>query len=131
MSGAMEQMTPYQGYVAMYEFLGSLYDTVHNDTLGALLESMRPRPGEKTPVNPGLKSMWLSTIKLSKKTGQPISGRDAYELMCEFLRSISIQVAAPGLPEVISWIALHEHDPQANSDWTEAVAKAQQSKDGW
>jgi hypothetical protein len=51
--------------------------------------------------------------------------------MAEFLRRISAQIAAPGLKEVIAYIALHEHDAETLADWEEALEVAEGKYEEW
>lgn len=126
----MQQLTPFQAYAATFEFLGELYDTMHNDTLGALLESMRLRRDTGLPVNAGMKELWLETVQIHGDM-QLLTPEDAYAVMAEFIRELGLQIPPPGLQDVISWIALHEHDAQMWQTWEETITKAIGKYDEW
>jgi hypothetical protein len=126
----MQQITPFQAYVSAYEFLGELYDTVHNDTLGALLESMRLRRETRLPVNPGMKALWLETVQIHGDM-QLLTPEDAYAIMTEFVRELGLQIPPPGLQDVISWLCLHEHDAEMWQTWQETIGKAIGKYDEW
>jgi hypothetical protein len=117
-------------YAATFEFLGELYDTVHNDTLGALLESMRLRPDTGMPVNPGMKELWLETVQIH---GEPqlLTPEDAYAVMTEFVRELGLQIPPPGLQNVISWLSLHEHDAEMWQTWQDTIVKAVAKYKDW
>lgn len=117
----MNQLSPLQAYLSMYEFLGELYDTVQNDTLGAVLESLRIDRRTKLPVNPEMKTDWLATIRLAGLDAQQLSSDQVYDLMAEFLRTMSARIMAPGLEKVISYIALNEHNQAVRRSWEEAI----------
>ena len=118
------ELSPLQSYLAMYEFLGELYDTVQNDTLGAVLESLRIDRKTKLPVNPAMKTDWLATIRMAGLEGKPLTSGQAYDLMAEFLRNMSTQIVATGLEKVISHIALNEHNKAVRMNWEECVERA-------
>lgn len=126
-----QHITPFQAYAATFEFLGDLYDTVHNDTLGALLESMRLRRETRLPVNPGMKELWLETVQIHSGDKQQLSPEDGYAVMAEFIRELGLQIPPPGLQDVIAWIALHEHDARMWQTWQEAIEKAVGNYDEW
>lgn len=107
----------------MYEFLGEFYDTVQNDTLGAVLESLRIDRKTKLPVNPAMKADWLATIKMAGLEGNDLTSEQAYGLMAEFLRNMNTLISTTGLDKVISWISLNEHNKAVRLNWEECIAR--------
>jgi len=119
----MNTLSPLQAYLSMYEFLGEFYDTVQNDTLGAVLESLRIDRKTKLPVNPAMKADWLATIKMAGLEGNDLTSEQAYGLMAEFLRNMNTLISTTGLDKVISWISLNEHNKAVRLNWEECIAR--------
>jgi|GEM_PF-2837931 len=124
-----KELTAFEAYTAMYEFLGELYDTVLNDTLGAALESMRIKRDTNLPVNPAMMKDWLEITGEKDMENGAFSADAAYALMAEFLRKLSSKIGVTGLKEVISYISLNEHNKAVRSSWEEAIGLALEKYD--
>lgn len=125
----MTKLTSYQAYRAMYNFMGELYDTMDNDTLGAVLESLRIRRETGFPVNKSLKQSWES---LALRSGlDQFSEKEAWGLMEEFLRGIGQSLDDLQMDKVISYVALNENNAEVREIWSEMVEIAAGEEDEW
>lgn len=124
-------LTAFNTYTTAYEFLGQYYDTVQNDTLGAVLAGMRLQRETKLPVNPAMQQEWLATAGTPAMKDGAFTKQQAYDLMAEFLRRISAQIGPPGLTEAIVFVALHEHDAGTQERWEEAIELARGKYREW
>jgi hypothetical protein len=118
-----EPISPFYAYAATYEFLGQYYDAVHNDMLGALLESMRLKRETRLPVNPAMRMEWLALVPVN------VTAEEGYALMGEFLRKLSLKIEIDGLQDVIAYISLNEHNPEVQKIWEESLEAAKSYKE--
>ena len=125
----MTKLTSYQAYRAMYNFMCELYDSMDNDTLGAVLESLRIKRETGLPVNKNIKNDWE---KLVTRSGlQNFSPKDAWDLMEEFLRGIGQALDSLPMDKVISYVSLHENDKETQATWAEMVEIAAGEDEDW
>jgi hypothetical protein len=125
----MTKLTSYQAYRAMYNFMGELYDTMDNDTLGAVLESLRIKRETGLPVNKNLKNDWE---KLAARSGLAVfDSGEAWKLMEEFLRGIGQALDSLQMDKVISYIALNENNRAVRATWEEMVEIAAGEEEEW
>lgn len=125
----MTQLTSYQAYRAMYNFMGEIYDSMDNDTLGAVLESLRIKRETGLPVNKNLKNDWE---KLVARSGLDRFGaNDAWKLMEEFLRGIGQSLDSLQMDKVITYVSLRENDRETRALWDEMVEIAAGEEEDW
>lgn len=125
----MTTLTSYQTYRAMYNFMGELYDSMDNDTLGAVLESLRIKRETGLPVNKTLKRDWENLVIRSGRDA--FTSQEAWKIMEEFLRGIGQALDSLQMDKVISYVALNENNKEVRSTWEEMVEIAAGEAEEW
>lgn len=112
----------------MYRFLSEVYDTLDNDTLGALLNALTIEKNG-LPKNKQLKDDWT---RLCASSGRlEFNATESWYLMEEFLRAAALAVDTFSMDKLISYVSLHENDPGAQSMWNESVTWAAEQETDW
>ena len=112
----------------MYRFLSEVYDTLDNDTLGALLNALTLEKNG-LPKNRQLKDDWT---KLCTSSGrQEFTAKEGWYLMEEFLRAVAMAADTFQMDKLVSYVSLHENDPDVQAMWTESTTWAEEQETDW